>query len=148
MKLGRWLPYMRMPIILFFCLSAAPCLASEAYDTQIKNRVLSIWQQPQGLTGLSATLRFGLDRAGKLRELAIASHSGNEEFDESVVQAFRRASPFPPLPGDEATKYTAVELIFKSKQGEAAAEAPKTFGPEPEAKKPLPQKKAVPKAIP
>ena len=133
--------------LFFLLISVVPVFSSQAYDEQLKKRVSSVWKKPEGSDGFSATVRFALDRAGRLTELSISSSSGSVGFDESLLEAFRRAAPFPPLSASIAADYSsAVELIFKSTRPEATAEAPKVFGPQLEPQSPAvaPEQKPQP----
>ena len=68
------------------------------YLNQLKKRVESVWKYPDGVTGVQkVTVRFTLDRAGKLTQAEVLESSDNK-LNASAVEAMRRASPFPPIP--------------------------------------------------
>lgn len=48
--------------------------------------------------GLKVTLRSNLARNGSVSLVRVEKTSGDASFDDSAVQAVRRASPFPPPP--------------------------------------------------
>src|SRR5215469_13383995 len=82
------------------------------YLNQLKKRVESVWKYPDGVTGVQkVTVRFTLDRAGKLTQAEVLE-SSDTKLNASAVEAMRRASPFPPIP--ESLKDLANEpLIMK-----------------------------------
>jgi TonB family protein len=47
---------------------------------------------------LKVTLRFNLARNGSVSLVRVEKTSGDASFDDSAIQAVRRASPFPPPP--------------------------------------------------
>ncbi|MGB7951804.1 MAG: TonB family protein, partial [Candidatus Binatia bacterium] len=121
--------------------------ASHAYDQQLKRRVDAVWYKPTGSEGLSTTVRFGLDRAGNLTELRIIRSSGNRAFDKSLLEAFRRAAPFSPLPQAIVDSYSGVELTFGSAKAAQTEETAKSLEPAPPPKK-QPVAKPIPKSVP
>ncbi|MBW1645837.1 MAG: TonB C-terminal domain-containing protein [Deltaproteobacteria bacterium] len=70
------------------------------YAEQLKALITSNWNLPELLAGkkLSATVSLVIDRAGNLLEQKIERLSGNQLFDDSIMQAIKRAAPFPPFP--------------------------------------------------
>jgi len=80
------------------------------YLNQLKKRVESVWKYPDGVTGIQkVTVRFTLDRAGKLTQAEVLESSDNK-LNASAVDAMRRASPFPPIP--ESLKDLANEPLI------------------------------------
>jgi TonB family protein len=68
------------------------------YLNQLKKRVESVWKYPDDVTGIQkVTVRFTLDRAGKLTQ-AVVLESSDSRLNASAVEAMKRASPFPPIP--------------------------------------------------
>ena len=68
------------------------------YLNQLKKRVESVWKYPDGVTGVQkVTVRFTLDRAGKLTQAEVLE-SSDTRLNGSAVEAMKRASPFPPIP--------------------------------------------------
>ncbi len=68
------------------------------YLEKIKRRVELAWDYPEGIPGKhQVSLVFVLDRGGKLvrAEVVDATHS---KLDQGVLEAVRKASPFPPIP--------------------------------------------------
>jgi TonB family protein len=80
------------------------------YLNQLKKRVQSVWKYPEGITGVQkVTVRFTLDRAGKLVQAEVVD-SSDTKLNASAVDAMRRASPFPPIP--ESLKDLANEPLI------------------------------------
>ena len=80
------------------------------YLNQLKKRVQSVWKYPEGVTGVQkVTVRFTLDRAGKLMQAEVVD-SSDTKLNASAVDAMRRASPFPPIP--ESLKDLANEPLI------------------------------------
>ena len=80
------------------------------YLNQLKKRVESVWKYPDGVTGVQkVTVRFTLDRAGKLTQAEVLESSDNK-LNASAVEAMRRASPFAPIP--ESLKDLANEPLI------------------------------------
>ena len=80
------------------------------YLNQLKKRVESVWKYPEEVTGVQkVTVRFALDRAGKLTQ-AVVLESSDSRLNASAVDAMKRASPFPPIP--ESLKDLANEPLI------------------------------------
>jgi TonB family protein len=80
------------------------------YLNQLKKRVESVWKYPDDVTGIQkVTVRFTLDRAGKLTQ-AVVLESSDSRLNASAVEAMKRASPFPPIP--ESLKDLANEPLI------------------------------------
>jgi TonB family protein len=70
----------------------------EQYLKQIEKRVRSVWKYPDEVTGAhKVTVRFTLDRAGKLTQAEVLE-SSDSRLNASAVEAMKRASPFPTIP--------------------------------------------------
>lgn len=68
------------------------------YLERIKRRVQSVWNYPEGISGIHrVNLLFVLDRGGKLVRVEVLD-SSDSKLDSSALQAMKRASPFPPIP--------------------------------------------------
>ena len=59
---------------------------------------MAAWKLPPKSDGLKVTLRYNIARTGSVSFMRVEKTSGNQSFDDSAVQAVRRASPFPPPP--------------------------------------------------
>src|SRR5438046_3587862 len=71
---------------------------AEAYLNKIEFRTMAVWKIPPRSNGLKVVLRYHLARNGAVSFVRVEKSSGNARFDDSAVQAIRRASPFPPPP--------------------------------------------------
>ena len=70
----------------------------DEYLKQIEKRVRSVWKYPDEVTGAhKVTVRFTLDRAGKLTQAEVLE-SSDQRLNASAVEAMKRASPFPTIP--------------------------------------------------
>ena len=68
------------------------------YLKQLERRVNSVWRYPDGVSGVQkVTVRFTLDRAGKLSQAEVLE-SSDSRINASALEAMKRASPFPPIP--------------------------------------------------
>jgi colicin import membrane protein len=70
------------------------------YYTTIWSRIKGKWAFPGLLPGdvLETVIDVTILRSGAVTAMNIEKRSGNRYFDESVLMAIRKASPFPPLP--------------------------------------------------
>lgn len=73
----------------------------EAYKALIRSRIKGKWTYTQGILPgeqWETSVEMRILRSGVVAEMSIEKKSGNRHFDESVLKAIRKASPFPPLP--------------------------------------------------
>ena len=104
-----------LSLALALLMAAAPADLDQYLD-QIRGRVQSAWKQPAKSESLQATVRFNLDRAGRITDLEIAKSSGRKDFDASVLEAVRSGSPFPPLLSIlKRSETREIEMSFKGK---------------------------------
>lgn len=69
----------------------------QAYREQVRQRTLARWVAPPSITsGARATLAWKLDPAGSATSVQLVNAS-TSEIGNSVVNALRAASPFPPM---------------------------------------------------
>jgi protein TonB len=101
---------------------AAPAPAAPQIAARFASRLLGqlnrYKQYPEqarrrGQTGV-ATLRFTLDRDGRLLDYSLVSSSGHDVLDEEVLDLVQRAAPYPPLPPEieAATHSFTVPINF------------------------------------
>lgn len=80
------------------------------YLKQVERRVNSVWHYPEGVNGVQkVTVRFMLDRAGKLSQAEVLE-SSDPRLNSSAIDAMKKASPFPPIP--ESLKELAGEPLI------------------------------------
>ncbi|MFQ6011626.1 MAG: TonB family protein [Nitrososphaerales archaeon] len=73
-------------------------IEQSSYLGVIKKRVKSVWQYPQGISGVhEVNLIFVLDRGGQLVRVR-AVESTNSELESNLILAMKQAAPFPPIP--------------------------------------------------
>lgn len=73
--------------------------ALEAYFARLKQRLKLAWAKPSGLSDrLESTVEFDISAGGVLSGMRITSSSGNGDFDQSVLAAFRALRNFGPTP--------------------------------------------------
>ena len=83
--------------------------ASNAYNALVVGHLARYKRYPSAAHGASGrvTVRFVLDRTGKVAEHAVVVSSGNAALDREALETLQRASPFPAFPsakpGEDAT---------------------------------------------
>lgn len=84
------------------------------YLSQIRDMVQDKWAFPQepGNHGISVIVSIRIGRNGKLLDLWLEKSSGSSAFDESLMNAVKKAAPFPPLPVDFRGDYLDTGLRF------------------------------------
>jgi TonB family protein len=88
----------------------------DQYLDEIEKRVESKWKYPAKSENLQASVKFNIDRAGRVSELEIVKSSGRQDFDASALEAVRSSSPFPPLLSIlKRSEVREVQMIFKGK---------------------------------
>jgi len=85
-------------LILPILLPVGPDDAATAYLAEVEHRIMAVWKLPPKSDGLKVTLRYKLAHNGSVSSVRVEKTSGNQNFDNSAVQAVRRASPFPRPP--------------------------------------------------
>jgi len=95
--------------------------SSKAYLTQIQDKTLEEWAVPEPVDpDQTATLRFGIDRDGSLKCLAVVSGQ-SEAFVQSIVEAVKRSAPFPPIPRSSiCLAQVPISATFSNPQASAA----------------------------
>lgn len=85
-----------------------------AYYSIIHDRIKDNWLYPEGFDykKISVIVSIKIDRSGSLLESVLEESSGNKRFDESLMNAIQKASPFPPLPHEFEGKYLETGLRF------------------------------------
>lgn len=85
-----------------------------AYYSLIRDRVQAAWIYPEGFKAdnVSIVISIKIGRSGRLIDSWVEKGSGNRNFDESLINAVRKASPFPPLPQDFSSVYLETGLRF------------------------------------
>ncbi len=84
------------------------------YYNIIHDRVHDQWIYPKGFEYEKVTVivSIRIDRSGNLIKSWLEESSGNRSFDDSLINATRKAAPFPPLPVDLEGNFLDVGLRF------------------------------------
>lgn len=85
-----------------------------AYYNIIHDRVQENWIYPEGfeLSRVSVIASLRIARSGDLLDVWLEKSSGNARFDESLLNAVKKAAPFPPLPQDMEGRFLESGLRF------------------------------------
>lgn len=92
------------------------------YFSVIRNKVMQGWVIPENLIedvyNLEAIVNFTIYSDGHISGVYLEESSGNEYFDESVIRAIKKASPFPPLPPSIRKKSIEIGIRFRPEEKE------------------------------
>jgi colicin import membrane protein len=70
-----------------------------SYFALLKQKVVTAWTKPLGVSDqLSARVSFHVSAGGTISQVKITRSSGNTEFDQSILAAFRSVSSIGPRP--------------------------------------------------
>jgi len=84
------------------------------YYQEVQKQIKDAWSYAGDNPDLTATVTFGINPDGSLNSIKVATSSRDPAFDDSVVRAIRRASPFAPPPEKYRAQFSAgVEAVFK-----------------------------------
>ncbi len=86
----------------------------KAYYSSIRDNVQEAWIYPEGFENRKVTIIVSvrIAKSGKLLDSWVNESSGNPRFDESLMDAIKKASPFPPLPADFEGAYLETGFRF------------------------------------
>ena len=94
---------------------------SNQYLARVQARISGFWTAPPvDLSGkaLTVTIRFRLERDGRVGSVIIEQSSGNDYYDMAAQRAVQSAIPLPPFPPDLTDSYFDAHFTFAV--GEAA----------------------------
>lgn len=80
------------------------------YIKQIEPLIKVNWTPPAGSNLKKASVKFTIDKTGKLISNKIYNSSGNYEFDKSTTDAIELSKPYPPLP--DGIGRDSLDIIF------------------------------------
>ena len=86
------------------------------FDTNQARGITSVQAVLEGRCarpGITTTVKFVIDRDGKIHDIVTETESGNGTFDRAALRAVTESSPLPPLPFGYAGTYLNVHLTFK-----------------------------------
>ncbi|MBN1382469.1 MAG: TonB C-terminal domain-containing protein [Deltaproteobacteria bacterium] len=95
--------------------SGAADRAVDMYYAEIWSRIKSQWVFPQSISpkdDLHAIVDVKVLSSGTVTELRFEERSGNRYFDDSVLKAIRKASPFPPFPSEFGERSIELGIRF------------------------------------
>jgi colicin import membrane protein len=87
------------------------------YYAQIWSRIKGQWVFPQSISpkeNFNAVVNVTILKSGAVTDLHFEKRSGNRYFDDSVMRAIRKVSPFPPLPSDLGEQSIELGIRFHS----------------------------------
>lgn len=82
------------------------------YMDSVKNKIDKNWTPPDTLEKAHIEVKFKIDRFGELIDSEIIYSSGNELYDDSVLEALKKASPFENFPPESMRDYITVKYYF------------------------------------
>lgn len=65
------------------------------YITEIKNKIISNWEQDYGVIGWSCEIRVIQNENGLLKDYSFGNCDGNELFKLSILEAVKKSEPLP-----------------------------------------------------
>ncbi len=87
-----------------------------AYADQLQQHVKTGWHWLPGGNKMRALVRVRILPSGHIQDVQLEESSGNNNFDDSVVRAVRKASPVPPPPEKYANDFSDVRFWFDSQE--------------------------------
>jgi TolA protein len=87
------------------------------YTQRLQRRVQESWIVAEKRPGLVASVSFKIQADGEVQDVELMKSSGDVTFDQSVLRAVRKATPFPPPPQSYADEF-ATQKIFMNFGGE------------------------------
>ncbi len=94
---------------------------TQAYISEIWNRVKKAWQVPGGLANkknLETVVIVKIRKDGRIVDVEIEKRSGNRIYDESALRTLRSVDPLPPFPQSLVGEY--LEIGFRFLPGEVS----------------------------
>jgi colicin import membrane protein len=85
------------------------------YYNDMIGRIKNSWTWVGRRTDLRVTVNFVVEENGQISGLRLAGTSGDRSYDDSVLNAIRRANPLPPPPESHRSEFRDVELTFTPK---------------------------------
>ena len=91
----------------------APSAEETAALAYIQEHVQAMWFRPVGdlVPKKAVTVDIRLDETGRVEETTILKSSGNATFDAKLLEAIRRAAPFP-IPEGSREKFQRIIMDF------------------------------------
>lgn len=67
----------------------------QAYTLQVGQKIIANFNMPNTQENLSTVVIFKVDKNGKLMNYEITQKSGSDDYDNRVVTAIKKSSPYP-----------------------------------------------------
>jgi protein TonB len=82
--------------------------ALDDYSSRLRSRIDATWVKPTQLAGvrLVAEVVFDVSSSGRIANVRLRHGSGNAAFDQSILAAFRNASPAGPTPTGQSHQFS------------------------------------------
>jgi TolA protein len=84
-----------------------------AYQNRLVNTIKANWAWAGRKSDLKVVVQFGIKENGEVAGLRVTQRSGDPTYDESVIRAIKRSSPFTPPPESHQKEFADVEMTFK-----------------------------------
>ena len=82
------------------------------YMTNLQTKIQKSWNPPDFVEDGNATVLFKVTRFGKIVSAEIIESSNNEVFDESALEALRKAEPFEKFPACTSKESLSIKYNF------------------------------------
>lgn len=82
------------------------------YMSKVQNKLRATWQPPDFLAEAHVKVYFKLNRQGRIVSSGIIESSGNDIYDESAIDALKRAEPFGEFPEQTLKEHIAIKYSF------------------------------------
>lgn len=82
------------------------------YMAAVQDKLRTMWQPPDFLEEGHVRVYFKLNRQGKVVAADIIESSGNDIYDESAIDAIKRAAPFGEFPEHTLREHIAIKYSF------------------------------------
>ena len=119
--------YMRKlsQILIILLMAALPICAAETskgnsmleteysdYMSKLRTKIFDNWETPEYIEEGHASVVFKISRNGEILSCEISESSGNEEFDNSALQALNKAEPFDSFPQETSRNSLTIQYNF------------------------------------
>ncbi len=75
----------------------------QQYSVAVGKKIISNFDMPNTNANLATMVIFKVDKSGKLTSYEITQSSGDKDYDNRVINAIKKSSPYPAPNFDEAT---------------------------------------------
>jgi TonB family protein len=84
-----------------------------AYQNRLINTIKGNWAWAGRKSDLKVVVQFGIKETGEIVGLRVIHRSGDPTYDESVLRAIKRSSPFSAPPEAHRNEFADVEMTFR-----------------------------------